>query len=45
MDQITGKDTESSAWPQGISAITLFVEDLAAARPDLALFSPSTWKT
>lgn len=32
MDQITGKDAESNPWPKGINAITLFVEDLAAAR-------------
>ena len=28
MDQSTGKNTELSAWPNGIAAITLFVEDL-----------------
>jgi catechol 2,3-dioxygenase-like lactoylglutathione lyase family enzyme len=32
MDQTTGKVAESSPWPKGIYAITLFVEDLAAAR-------------
>ena len=32
MDQITGKDTELSSWPKGIGAVTLFVEDLAAAK-------------
>jgi catechol 2,3-dioxygenase-like lactoylglutathione lyase family enzyme len=32
MDQITEKDTEVSPWPKGISAITLFVEDLDAAK-------------
>jgi catechol 2,3-dioxygenase-like lactoylglutathione lyase family enzyme len=32
MDQWTGKDVALSAWPQGIFAITLFVEDLAATR-------------
>src|SRR5438067_1511844 len=32
MDHETGKGADSSAWPQGIAAITLFVEDLAAAK-------------
>jgi catechol 2,3-dioxygenase-like lactoylglutathione lyase family enzyme len=32
MDQMTGKGTEVSAWPKGIFAITLFVEDLKAAK-------------
>jgi catechol 2,3-dioxygenase-like lactoylglutathione lyase family enzyme len=32
MGQITGKGAEASAWPTGIYAITLFVEDLAAAK-------------
>jgi catechol 2,3-dioxygenase-like lactoylglutathione lyase family enzyme len=32
MDQTTGKDAELSPWPKGIYAITLFVEDLAAAK-------------
>lgn len=32
MDQITEKGTEVSPWPKGISAITLFVEDLDAAK-------------
>jgi catechol 2,3-dioxygenase-like lactoylglutathione lyase family enzyme len=32
MAQMTGKDPEVSPWPKGISAITLFVEDLKAAR-------------
>jgi len=32
MDQTTGKEAELSPWPKGIYAITLFVEDLAAAR-------------
>jgi catechol 2,3-dioxygenase-like lactoylglutathione lyase family enzyme len=32
MDQITGKGTEMRPWPKGISAITLFVEDLDAAK-------------
>jgi len=32
MDQITGKDTELSSCPKGIGAVTLFVEDLAAAK-------------
>ena len=32
MDQMTGTDTGSRSWPKGIAAITLFVEDLAAAR-------------
>jgi catechol 2,3-dioxygenase-like lactoylglutathione lyase family enzyme len=32
MDQIKGKDTDLTSWPKGIHAITLFVEDLPAAR-------------
>ena len=32
MDQTTGKEPALSLWPKGIFAITLFVEDLAAAR-------------
>jgi catechol 2,3-dioxygenase-like lactoylglutathione lyase family enzyme len=32
MEQTTGKGADVSAWPKGIFAITLFVEDLAAAR-------------
>ena len=32
MDHITGKDAKPSPWPKGISAITLIVEDLAAAK-------------
>ncbi len=32
MDQITGKDAAVSSWPKGISTITLFVEDLDAAK-------------
>jgi len=32
MDQMTGSPAEIGAWPKGIAAITLFVEDLAAAR-------------
>jgi catechol 2,3-dioxygenase-like lactoylglutathione lyase family enzyme len=28
MDQVTNKDAEMSSWPTGISAITLFVDDL-----------------
>ena len=32
MDHITGKDAELSSWPKGIGAVTLFVEDLAAAK-------------
>ncbi len=32
MDQITQKDAQSSSWPTGIFAITLFVEDLQAAK-------------
>ena len=32
MDQSTGKDAELNPWPRSINAITLFVEDLAAAR-------------
>jgi len=32
MDHETATGTEVKAWPQGITAITLFVEDLAAAK-------------
>ena len=32
MDPMTGKDTGASPWPKGIFAITLFVEDLQAAK-------------
>jgi catechol 2,3-dioxygenase-like lactoylglutathione lyase family enzyme len=32
MDQLTGKDTKMSPWPNGIYAITLFVEDLDASK-------------
>jgi catechol 2,3-dioxygenase-like lactoylglutathione lyase family enzyme len=32
MDQETAKDAAVRAWPKGIAAITLFVEDLAAAK-------------
>jgi catechol 2,3-dioxygenase-like lactoylglutathione lyase family enzyme len=32
MDLMTGKGTEVSPWPKGIFAITLFVEDLKAAK-------------
>ena len=32
MDPITGKSADGVAWPTGIFAITLFVEDLAAAK-------------
>ena len=32
MDEITGKGAEISPWPKGIFAITLFVEDLKAAK-------------
>ncbi len=32
MNQITGKGADMSSWPQGIRAITLFVEDLEAAK-------------
>jgi catechol 2,3-dioxygenase-like lactoylglutathione lyase family enzyme len=32
MDQVSGKGTDLSSWPQGIYAITLFVEELQAAR-------------
>lgn len=32
MDQVTRKDSEVSSWAKGISAITLFVEDLEAAK-------------
>jgi catechol 2,3-dioxygenase-like lactoylglutathione lyase family enzyme len=32
MDQMTGNDTGLRSWPKGIAAVTLFVEDLAAAR-------------
>ncbi len=32
MDQVTAKGADMGSWPQGISAITLFVEDLAVAQ-------------
>jgi len=32
MDQVTGKNSIENPWPKGISAITLFVEDLQAAK-------------
>jgi catechol 2,3-dioxygenase-like lactoylglutathione lyase family enzyme len=32
MDQTTGKGAGRGAWPRGIAAITLFVENLAAAK-------------
>lgn len=32
MDQGTAKDADVNPWPRGIAAITLFVEDLAAAK-------------
>src|SRR6266542_5775350 len=32
MEQMTGKSAEIDAWPKGIAAITLFVDDLAAAK-------------
>jgi len=32
MGQITGKGADVSAWPKGIFAITLFVEDLKTAK-------------
>ena len=32
MDQVTGEGAEVSPWPKGISAITLFVENLEAAK-------------
>jgi catechol 2,3-dioxygenase-like lactoylglutathione lyase family enzyme len=32
MDQATGEGAEVSPWPKGISAITLFVEDLHTAK-------------
>ena len=32
MDDMTNNTTEIGAWPKGLAAITLFVEDLAAAR-------------
>ncbi len=32
VDQITGRGADVSAWPKGIGAITLFVEDLATAK-------------
>jgi catechol 2,3-dioxygenase-like lactoylglutathione lyase family enzyme len=32
MDESTGRDAEVGSWPQGIGAITLFVEDLDATR-------------
>lgn len=32
MDQMTGEGADVSSWPKGISAITLFVENLEAAK-------------
>lgn len=32
MDKATDNNVQAAAWPRGISAITLFVEDLAAAK-------------
>ena len=32
MEPITGKDMQAGAWPKGIYAITLFVEDVEAAK-------------
>ncbi len=32
MDQMTTKGADANAWPRGIAAITLFVEDLASAK-------------
>ncbi len=32
MEQTTGRGAEASAWPKGIFAITLFVEDLIAMK-------------
>ena len=32
MDQITGESKELSSWPKGIFAITLFVDNLEAAK-------------
>ena len=32
MDQMTGKDVDMRSWPKGIAAITLFIEDLVAAK-------------
>jgi catechol 2,3-dioxygenase-like lactoylglutathione lyase family enzyme len=32
MDQGTAKDAGMNAWPKGIAAITMFVEDLASAK-------------
>ena len=32
MDEMTGKDVLVSPWPKGLFAITLFVEDLQAAK-------------
>ncbi len=32
MHETTGKDPEMNPWPTGISAITLFVEDLGSAK-------------
>lgn len=32
MDETIGSGKEASSWPKGISAITLFVEDLEAAK-------------
>ena len=32
MDQDTAKGVDASSWPKAITAVTLFVEDLAAAK-------------
>jgi catechol 2,3-dioxygenase-like lactoylglutathione lyase family enzyme len=32
MDETTGRGAEMSSWPQGIGAITLFVEELEATK-------------
>ena len=32
MDEMTGTSAEVNPWPKGIAAITLFVEDLGAAK-------------
>ena len=46
VDQTTGNSTGLTSWPQGIAAITLFVEDLEAAKQFyLTVFGlPVTWE-
>ena len=46
MDQTTGNSADMTSWPKGISAITLFVEDLEAAKQFyLKVFGlPVTWE-